>query len=191
MNKTVFLDRDGVVVKDVSLLTKISQINIPDYMPNALAKLKKAGYKLIIVSNQAVVARGLISKKDVENINSEIERRIVALGGPAFDGIYFCPHHPNATLPEYRQECNCRKPRVGMLIQATEEHNIDLSLSFMIGDRITDIIAGKNAGCKTVLLETGMHKAETIVTVDKIDEKIKPDFKCENLLTAAEWIIKQ
>jgi len=189
MNKAVFLDRDGVVVKDIDLLTDIKQIIIPSDVPNALLKLKEAGFKLIIVSNQAVVARGLISEKNVENINSEIERQIVELGGPKFDAVYFCPHHPNATLSEYRVECECRKPRTGMLTQAAKEHNIDFTNSFMIGDRITDIIAGKNAGCETILLETGMHREKTIVTVDEIDGNIQPDFKCENLLTAAEWIL--
>ena len=189
MNKTVFLDRDGVVVKDVDLLTDIKQIIIPGDVPEALFLLKNSGFKLIVVSNQAVVARGFISEKDVENINAEIERQIVESGGPKFDAVYFCPHHPNATLPEYRTNCDCRKPRTGMLTQAAKIHNIDFAKSFMIGDRITDIVAGKNAGCKTVLLETGMHSEKTIVTVDKIDENIQPDFKCESLLTAAEWIL--
>lgn len=189
MNKTVFLDRDGVIVKDVSLLTEISEIEIPEDVPNALAKLKYEGFKLIIVSNQAVVARGLISEKDVENINADIARQIIHLGGPTFDGFYFCPHHPNATLPEYRQECNCRKPRVGMLLQASKEHNIDLTASFMIGDRITDIIAGKNAGCKTILLKTGMHKKKTIVTVDKIDNTVQADFICDSFPEATDWIL--
>jgi len=189
MNKTVFLDRDGVIVKDVNLLTNIKQINIPKDVPEVLSLLKESGFKLIVVSNQAVVARGLISEKDVENINSEIELQIVKSDGPKFDAVYFCPHHPNATLPEYRTNCDCRKPRAGMLTQAAKEHNIDFTKSFMIGDRITDIVAGKNAGCKTILLETGMHSEKTIVTVDKIDENIQPDFKCQNLLTAAEWIL--
>jgi len=188
MNKAVFLDRDGVIIKDTDLLTDIEQIVISAVVPKALSTLKQAEYKLIIVSNQAVVARGLISEDDVRRINSEIERQIIELGGPKFDAMYFCPHHPNATLPEYRKNCNCRKPRNGMMMQAAEKYNIDLSKSFMIGDRITDIVAGKNAGCKTILLETGMHNAKTIVTVDKIDKNIQPDFKCENLLTAAEWI---
>jgi len=189
MNKAVFLDRDGVVVKDTDLVTDIKQIIIPDDVPEALSLLKNSGFKLIIVSNQAVVARGLITEKDVEKINSEIERQIVESCGPKFDAVYFCPHHPNATLPEYRTNCDCRKPRAGMLTQAAKDYNIDFAKSFMIGDRITDIVAGKNAGCKTILLETGMHSEKTIVTVDKVDENIQPDFKCENLLTASEWIL--
>ena len=190
MNKAVFLDRDGVIIKDVNLLTDSVDIQILNGVTDALKKLKKSGFKLIVVSNQTVVARGLATEEDVKKINSEIERRIVALGGPIFDGIYFCPHHPNATLSEYREKCECRKPRTGMLTQAAKEHNIDLTKSFMVGDRITDIIAGKNAGCKTILLKTGMHKTETIVTVDIIDEDIQADYTCIDLLTAAEWIFK-
>ena len=191
MNKAVFLDRDGVIIKDVSLLTVPDAIFILNSVPDALNKLKKSGFILIVVSNQTVVARGLATENHVKEINSEIERKIDELGGPNFDKIYFCPHHPNASLPEYRKKCECRKPRTGMFSQAAKDHNIDLNSSFMIGDRITDIIAGKNAGCKTILLETGMHKEKTIVTVDKIDDTIQADYICDNLLTAAKWIIEQ
>ncbi len=190
MNKAVFLDRDGVIIKDVNLLTNSGDIHVLDGVPEALSSLKNAEFKLIVVSNQTVVARGLATEKNVKEINSEIENKIVELGGPHFDGFYYCPHHPKANLTEYRKECQCRKPRIGMFTQAAKDHNIDLTASFMIGDRITDIIAGKNAGCKTVLLKTGMHKADTIVTVDKIDDSIQADYTCKDLLTAANWILK-
>jgi len=191
MNKAIFLDRDGVIIKDVNLLTESVDIHILDGVPESLVSLKSFGFKLIVVSNQTVVARGLATEENVKEINSEIENKIVELGGPTFDEIYFCPHHPNATLPEYRGECECRKPRSGMLVQAAIEHNIDLTASFMVGDRITDIIAGKNVGCKTILLETGMHNAESIVTIDKINENIQTDYTCKNLITAVKWILKQ
>jgi len=191
MNKAVFLDRDGVIIKDVNLLTNSGDIHVLDGLPEALSSLKNAEFKLIVVSNQTVVARGLATEKNVKEINSEIENKIVELDGPTFDGIYFCPHHPNATLPEYREKCECRKPRSGMLAKAASEHNIDLTTSFMVGDRITDIIAGKNVGCKTILLETGMHNTETIVTIDKINENIQANYTCKNLITAVKWILKQ
>jgi len=191
MNKAVFLDRDGVIIKDVNLLTDSDAIFFFNGVPDALNKLKNSGFKLIVVSNQTVVARGLATENDVKKINSKIKRKIVELGGPTFDKIYFCPHHPNATLPEYRKKCECRKPRTGMFFQAATDYNIDLSSSYMIGDRITDIVAGKDAGCKTILLESGMHKEKTIVTVDEIDNSIQADFICDNLLAAAKWIIKK
>ena len=142
MKAAVFLDRDGVLIEDVHLLTRPEQVVIPPGVPAALRALGEAGFKLIVVSNQPVVARGLASEAEVRAVHTHMESLLQSAGAPPLDGIYFCPHHPNATLAAYRVDCDCRKPRPGLFRRAAAELDIDLSASFAVGDRITDIIAG-------------------------------------------------
>jgi D-glycero-D-manno-heptose 1,7-bisphosphate phosphatase len=189
--RAVFLDRDGVLIEDVDLLTDMAQARILPGVPQALAKLSAAGFDLVVVSNQTVVARGLASEADVAAVNREIARRVAALGGPLLETFYICPHHPRATLPQYRVECDCRKPRPGMLLAAARERGIDLRRSWMIGDRPTDIAAGLNAGTRAILVETGHHDAPLIVTLEPLDPALKPERACRDLPEAAEWILAQ
>ena len=190
MSSAIFLDRDGVLIEDVHLLTCPGDIRVLEGVPQALRSLKEVGFQLIIISNQTVVARGLISEQEVYVINAEMERILEQAGGPRLDGFYFCPHHPNATLPTYRITCDCRKPRPGLLLRAAREHNLNLGASFVVGDRITDIIAGARAGCRTVLVQTGKHEAPPIETVEPLDESVQPDHVCADLRAAAEWILR-
>ena len=187
-SRAVFLDRDGVLVEDVGLMTRPGQIRLLPGVAGALALLKGAGFKLLVVSNQAVVARGLADEAEVRALQAEVEARLVLEGAPALDGFYFCPHHPNATLERYRMDCSCRKPRPGLLLQAAGEHGIDLAGSFMIGDRATDLVAGADAGCRTILVRTGQHDAPAIETSEPI-RAIAPDFTCEGLPGAAAWLL--
>lgn len=186
--RAVFLDRDGVLIEDVDLLTEASRIRILPGVPEALARLKGAGYALVVVSNQAVVARGLLEEFQVLDLHQEVERRLMEAGAPALDGFYFCPHHPRATLPRYRTECPCRKPRPGMLVRASEALGIDLASSFMVGDRPTDILAGEAAGCRTVWVETGQHGAPAIETAE-VMKAPRPDHVCADLAQGAAWIL--
>jgi len=189
LNRAVFLDRDGVIIEDVRLLTGPVQIRILGGVPQALRSLKEAGFNLIVISNQTVVARGLVTEQEVCAINAKMECLLEQAGGPHLDGFYFCPHHPNATLPAYRIACECRKPRPGLLLRAAREHNLNLGASFVVGDRITDIIAGSRAGCQTVLVQTGRHQEPPIETVEPLDESVQPDHVCADLKAAAEWIL--
>ncbi len=191
MTNAVFFDRDGVLIRDVDLLTDRRDIYVLEKIAETLQKLKGAGFKLLVVTNQTVVARGLASAAEVDALNQEMERQIQQKGGPHFDGIYVCPHHPNATLVEYRKVCECRKPQPGLFFQAAREHEIDLPHSFMVGDRITDIIAGAKAGCRTVLVQTGKHSAAPIETSDPLDLSVQPDYICADLSEAAKWILNQ
>jgi len=186
--KAVFLDRDGVIVEDVDCLVRAEDIRIFGYVPQALRTLREKGFELVVVSNQPVVARGLVSEEGVGKLNREIAAQIEKLGGPLLEHFYFCPHHPNATLPEYRVNCECRKPRTGMLREAATFHSIDLSRSIMVGDRITDIIAGRDAGCVTVMVETGEHLKPPIETPGGIDFGATPDKVFPTLEEAAAWI---
>jgi len=151
--------------------------------------LRASGFQLIVVSNQAVVARGLATEPEVELINRRIGELIEQAGGPRIDAFYYCPHHPKATLPAYRKVCDCRKPEPGMLLRAAREHGIDLKRSFMVGDRMTDIIAGAKAGARTVLIQTGQHTAPPIETAEPLDPSIKADHVCGSLAEASDWIL--
>lgn len=191
MSKAVFLDRDGVLIEDIHLLTRPEQVVIPSGVPGALKALGEAGFKLIVVSNQPVVARGLASEQDVHAVNAHLESLLKSAGVPPLDGIYICPHHPNATLPAYRVDCDCRKPGAGLFLRAAKELNLDLRASFAVGDRITDIIAGARAGCRTVLVQTGMHREKPIETSEPLNTAIQPDYTCADSAAAADWILKQ
>ena len=190
MKRAVFLDRDGVLIEDVDLLTRPEQVRLLPGVPEALCELQQAGFQLVVVSNQSVVSRGLATEDEVRRLNEFIQEQLTRAGGPHLDSWYFCPHHPNATLSAYRQVCECRKPRPGMFRQAARELEIDLGRSFTVGDRITDIIAGAAAGCRTVLVETGKHLEPPIETADPLDTSTRPDYLCPNLAAAAAWIVK-
>lgn len=190
MNRAVFLDRDGVLVKDVDLLIRPEDVQILDGVRPALSLLQRAGFRLVAVSNQTVVARGLASEDDVRALNDYVQELLAQAGGPRLDGWYFCPHHPQATLPAYRQVCECRKPKPGLLIRAARELELDLSASFMVGDRITDIIAGARAGARTMLVQTGRHLDPPIETSEPLEATIQPDHTCADLLEAARWILQ-
>jgi len=190
MRPAVFLDRDGVMVEDCDLITSPEQFSVLPGVPEALARLRGAGFALVVVSNQAVVARGLATEEEVEQLNRHLERMLVRAGAPYLERWYFCPHHPAATLPAYRVDCACRKPRPGMLERAARELDLDLKASFMVGDRWTDVVAGARAGCRTVLLETGRHLAPPIQTSELIEVALRPDAIREGLREAAGWMIE-
>ena len=190
MKAAVFLDRDGVLVEDVHLLSKPADIRVSDAVPEALVQLRDAGVLLIVVSNQTVVARGILAESAMKSLHREIEVTLQEKGAPALDDFFYCPHHPQATVTAYRADCDCRKPRPGLLLRAAVEHDVDLARSFMIGDRMTDIIAGASAGCRTVLVETGQHLAPLIETSDSIDDSILPDHTCASLAEATRWILE-
>ena len=190
MTSVIFLDRDGVLIEDVHLLSTPESIRVRDDVPQALVKLRDAGFRLMVVSNQTVVARGILTEPEMKLLHRQVEEALQDKSAPTLDGFYYCPHHPRATIQDYRVDCNCRKPRPGLLLRAATEQDIDLAGSFMIGDRMTDIIAGASTGCRTVLVETGQHLAPPIETSDPIDNSILPDHTCANLADAARWILQ-
>jgi D-glycero-D-manno-heptose 1,7-bisphosphate phosphatase len=187
----IFLDRDGVLIEDAGGLMDSDGIRILPGVPQALTMLKRAGYCLIVISNQAVVARGLLSEAQVIALHQEVEDRLHREGAPNLDGFYFCPHHPNATLPAYRQECECRKPRPGLILQAAQAHQIDLNGSFMIGDRPSDLLAGNRAGCGVIWVQSGQHTAAPIQTGEAMPAQISVHFTCSSLIEAARWILEE
>lgn len=150
--KAVFLDRDGTINKYVGFLTDINDFELIEGVAEAVKRINDSGYLAIVVSNQPVIARGEVSFEELEEIHNKMET-LFGAEGAYLDAIYFCPHHPHkgyeGERPEFKIECECRKPKAGMLFKAAEDFNIDLSESWMIGDSETDIECGKNAGCGT------------------------------------------
>jgi D-glycero-D-manno-heptose 1,7-bisphosphate phosphatase len=186
-NKAIFLDRDGVINKERNLITHKSQLQVIDKVPLALNILKKLGYKLIVISNQTVVARDLLTEDQVSLLHIHLNKMLIQQGNIKIDHFYFCPHHPNANNKMYRQDCACRKPKAGLLIQAAKDWNISLEDSYMVGDRISDINAGYHVGNSTILVESGAHKAPKILS-NHFNDDIKPDFQCADLFQAAQYI---
>jgi D-glycero-D-manno-heptose 1,7-bisphosphate phosphatase len=191
MKRAVFLDRDGVLIEDVHLLTRAENIHILPGVPGALRALKQAGLELVVVSNQTVVARGLLTEPEVLALHQEIGRRLEQAGAPALDGFYYCPHHPEATLTAYRVDCTCRKPRPGLILAAAADRHLSLPNSYLVGDRPTDIVAGQRAGCRTVWVRTGQHQAPPIQSADPLPERIDADFVAADLAAAVACILNR
>lgn len=153
--KAIFLDRDGTINKYVGFLRNIEQFELLSGVSEAIRKINQSGYLAVVVTNQPVIARGEITYTELQEIHNKMET-ILGKDGAYLDGIYFCPHHPDkgfkGEVKELKINCNCRKPNPGLLLQAASDFNINLEQSWMIGDGKNDIQAGKNAGCKTVLI---------------------------------------
>jgi D-glycero-D-manno-heptose 1,7-bisphosphate phosphatase len=181
MNKAVFLDKDGTLVDDVPYNVKPERVSYTAFAKEALRLLQNKGYLLIIVSNQSGIARGYFTEAElailIDSIKSDMAAEDIDI-----PGFYYCPHYPDTQLPEFSRHCDCRKPAAGMIFQAAKDFNIDLGASWMIGDILNDMEAGKRAGCKTILLNVGNE------TEWEIDHYRVPDFYADNLLTAAEII---
>lgn len=158
--KAVFLDRDGTINKYVGFLRNIDEFELLDGAVEAIKKINASGYLAIVVTNQPVIARGEVSFEELERIHNKMET-LLGKEGAYLDAIYFCPHHPHkgheGERPELKFDCNCRKPKPGMLLKAAQDFNIDLAQSWMVGDGENDIKAGQNAGCRTALVGNGAY----------------------------------
>lgn len=189
LKPAIFLDRDGTLIPEADPVTKRSQIFLMPRVDEALKIFKTAGFSLVVITNQTVVARGILTEKEIHEHHIILNNEVGDMAGVAIDRFYVCPHHPDAQIEKYRVNCDCRKPKPGLILRAVHEMGIDVEKSFMIGDRLTDVMAGKRAGCKTVLLETGAHLDPLIIS-DDLDLTIKPDHTCADLYQAARWIVR-
>jgi D-glycero-D-manno-heptose 1,7-bisphosphate phosphatase len=178
----IFIDKDGTLVNDEPHNVDPGKIRLRSDAGEALARLRRAGYALVLVSNQAGVAKGLFGEADLVPVWERLTLELAALG-VGLDGIYYCPHHPEGSDPRYARECDCRKPRPGMLTRAAAEHGLDLVRSWMIGDILDDVEAGRRAGCRTVLLDVG---SETEWLPGSLR---RPDLVAKTLSEAAEGIV--
>jgi D,D-heptose 1,7-bisphosphate phosphatase len=183
-NKAIFIDKDGTLIPDIPYNVNPEQVTLQEGALEGLVQLQKAGYLLIIISNQSGVARGYFKEEALELVKHKIES-LLAEKGVVLNGFYYCPHYPNAAIKEYAVECDCRKPQPGMLLKAARDLDIDLSRSWMIGDILNDVEAGKKAGCKTVLIDNGNEKDWVINGLRT------PDYKAKNIKEAAVQILHQ
>lgn len=159
MNKAIFLDRDGTLNIDYGYVHEIDQFHFIEGSIEALQQLKQMGYLLVLVSNQSGIARGYFSEQQFLQLTEWMDWSL-ADRGVDLDGIYYCPHHPDG-IGEFKQDCNCRKPKAGMLGQAIKELKIDPACSIMIGDKMEDMMAGKSAGIKmNILVRSGKTVTE-------------------------------
>jgi D-glycero-D-manno-heptose 1,7-bisphosphate phosphatase len=187
LNRAVFLDRDGTINEEVVHLVHESDLALIEGAAEGIALLKDAGFKVVIVTNQSVVARGRISEAKLRQIHLALTE-LLSAGGARFDAIYYCPHHPEEGGGDYTVSCDCRKPMPGMLLQASRELEIDLQRSYMVGDNFSDLDAGRAAGCREILVRTG-HGSRSESMIDR--RAPRPDYVADDLLDASRWIAEQ
>ncbi|MBU0573656.1 MAG: D-glycero-beta-D-manno-heptose 1,7-bisphosphate 7-phosphatase [Candidatus Margulisbacteria bacterium] len=184
--KAVFLDKDGTISRDVGYLNDPDKLEIFPYSAAAIKMLNNAGYRVFVISNQAGIARGLLTENILQAIDKKMIRTLLGQGA-IIDAVYYCPHHPQHGTYPFRKECDCRKPGSGMLKKAVKSYDIDVAASFMVGDKKTDIDAGKDLGVKTILIHTGYGKDEE----KKFAPGNRPDHVADNLFEAVKWILVQ
>ncbi len=182
VHPAVFLDRDGVLIRDVDHLCKEDQLRLLPGVASALSSLNRAGWLTIIISNQAAVAKGMLSEAEMYRIGEVLNSRIMGKGA-RLDAAYYCPHHLDGKVVKYAHKCSCRKPEPGLILKAVKEMNIDLKRSYLVGDKTGDILAGERAGVRTILVKTGYGGGDG-------KYPMRPDHVAKNLTEAVDIILK-
>lgn len=183
----VFLDRDGTITEEVGYVNHLSRLRLIPGAARAIRRLNDADILSVVVTNQAGVARGYFTEDLVRSVMGKMEDLLSEDADASLNAIYYCPHHPTAGDPPYRQDCRCRKPRPGMVEHACEELPIDMDNSYMIGDRRTDITFGHAVGLKTVLVMTGYGMGDWEHHREEFD--YEPDHVAMDLAEAVNWIL--
>lgn len=181
--KAVFLDKDGTLIVDVPYNINPALMVLSDHCLTGLARLQNEGYLLVVVSNQAGVARGYFAEPALKAVEQRL-KEMLAAAGIHLSGFYYCPHHPDGTVKSLAIQCDCRKPAPGMLLKAAADLHIDLKASWMMGDILNDVEAGNRAGCKSILIDNGNE------TEWELNEFREPSIKVGNIDEAADHILK-
>ena len=155
----IFLDRDGTINREVDYLRTPDELHLIDGSARAIAELNSSGWRVIVMTNQSGIARGMLTEEDLSAIHKKLSDDLEKEGA-SLDAIYYCPHHPDYGGPKYQKDCDCRKPRTGMITRAVKEFGIDPKASFVVGDRMIDIQTAINAGARSVLVLTGYGREE-------------------------------
>lgn len=186
MNRAVFLDRDGVICREAGYVSDPRKLQLLPGADDAVRLFNEFGITTVVVTNQSGVARGFFPEESIGIINSSM-KELLRGRGAHLDGIYYCPHHPEGIVATYRKECDCRKPATGLLRRAANDFNIDLSRSYLVGDKLSDMECARRAGSKGILVLTGYGAAE----YRRIDGTpgMNPAFVASDLLEAARWVI--
>lgn len=174
----VFLDRDGVLTKEKSYVASVENLEVFPYAEECVRQIHENGYYAIVITNQSGVARGIFSEEELVKMNAYLT------GRTGVDAVYYCPHHPKGIVEKYRCFCGCRKPKAGLLERACSDFMIDMGQSYMVGDRASDILAGQNAGVKTILLESGYG---TI----RLEQDVEADYILQDLRNVIELLKKR
>lgn len=177
----VFLDRDGTVVRDIGYLNRQEQLEILPRVPQAIRRLRDHGFKVVVITNQSAVARGRLAEKDLLQINNVLRERL-ASSGALLDGIYYCPHHPTEGFGSYKVECDCRKPKTGMIRRAAQDLNVDPSISYIVGDQVTDLELAARISATGIWICNSRETSHSIMP---------GAHRVEDLWQAVEWIIKK
>lgn len=189
MNKkpAVFIDRDGTINEEMGYINHVSRLRVLPGSADAIRRLNENGVAAVVISNQSGVARGYFPEELVKQVNARLAE-ILTESGARLDGIYYCPHHPKGEVEEYRKACDCRKPKTGLIDQAVEELGLDLSRSYVVGDRHADIQIAHNAGAKGILVLTGYGRGEWENESEKWE--VRPSHVCDDLAAAVDWVLE-
>lgn len=186
--RALFLDRDGTVAEEVGYINHLSRFRLYPWSAAAVRRINQAGLGAVVVTNQAGVARGYFAEELIGQVNKRMVEEL-ARDGAHLDGVYYCPHHPDAGEPPYRQRCRCRKPQPGMIERAVEELNLALEGSVVVGDRYGDVVMAHRLGLRGALVLTGYGRGE--YEYQRHEWPRPPEWVAENLLEAVELILKE
>ncbi len=179
----VFLDRDGTLNEERGYIDRMELLGLFPWTGDAVRLLNRAGFATVVITNQAGIARGLLDEAFLDAVHAEIDRR---LAPGRIDAYYFCPHLADGGDERYRRECDCRKPKPGLIVRAARELDLDLSRSFMVGDKWLDVACGRAAGVRSILVRTG-HGSHQEARIPPTDQ---PDVILNNLMEAVGWILR-
>ena len=185
MKRAVFLDRDGTLIEESGYLDRLERLIFFPFTVDAVRVLNRAGFAVVVVTNQAGIARGIVKESFVDEAHQHIARRLEA-GSATIDAFYYCPHYPQGVVEQYSRTCDCRKPQPGLLRRAAADLNLDLEHSFVVGDRWHDLAAGQAVGASAVLVRTGLGRTDEATP----DPDTVPDAIVDNLMEAAAWILE-
>jgi D-glycero-D-manno-heptose 1,7-bisphosphate phosphatase len=186
MKQAVFIDRDGTISEEVGYINHLSRFRVFPYSGAAIKLLHDAGWLAIVVTNQAGVARGYFSEAMIQTVHKQLELDLQK-DGAQLDAIYYCAHHPSVGEPPYRFDCDCRKPKPGLILRAAKDLNIDLNRSWMIGDRYSDIELARNAGVSAAFVLSGYGRGEW--EHQRAEWKHQPDKVGDTLLEVVQKIV--
>lgn len=184
----VFIDRDGTLTEEVGYVNHPARLRLLPRSVEAVRLINESGIKAVMVTNQSGVARGYFTEDLLHAVNAELLSQLKARGA-FLDGLYTCTHHPTEGVPPYRARCDCRKPAPGLLVRAAEELGIDLTSSYMVGDKISDVAVGLKVGAKGILVLTGYGLGEW--EYQRSGWTVQPDHVAGDLLDAARWILER
>jgi D-glycero-D-manno-heptose 1,7-bisphosphate phosphatase len=184
--RAIFMDRDGTVCEEMGYVNHLSRSRLLPRSLEAIRLANESGWLVVIATNQSGVARGLFAEELVQAVHRQLRERAEAAGA-RIDALYFCPHHPREGAPPWRADCDCRKPKPGMLERAAREHGIDLARSWMVGDGFPDIEAGHAAGARVVQVLTGYGRG--LVEHHQHEFRSRPEHTAEDLLDAVRFIV--